>query len=97
MKAFNSGDSANMRDFIAAYTTEEALGLHGVEGWTEQITRIYEQTGGLRVQQVLAAEEYRVVVLMQAHQQSALHILEMAASEDYPHKVAALTHRAAGS
>lgn len=95
LAAFNSGDPVKIRAFVAAYTTDEALAEHDTDQWHDELVRIHELTGGLRVLQVLAAEEYRVVVLLQAQDNATLVTAEMAVSEDYPHKIAAFITRTA--
>lgn len=95
MVAFNSGDPAKIHAFVSDYTTDEALVQNDADQWSAELERIHTATGGLRIMQVLAAEEYRVVVLMQAHDNPTLITAEMAVSEDYPHKIAEFITRAA--
>lgn len=95
MATFNRGDTQQLRDFVAQYTIDEALEMHSVDEWTRHLSAIYDATGGMRVYQVVGADEYRVVVLMQAHANNALYLVEMAVSEDYPHKIAEFKHRPA--
>jgi hypothetical protein len=93
MAAFNAGDPDRLREFIAQYTTDQALEQDSLDDWVDQLTAIYALTGGLRVFQLIGADEYRVVVLMQSHANSVLHFVEMAVSEDYPHKILEFSHR----
>lgn len=93
MKTLNSGDDAQIKHAVESYITEESLEKHGADVWTAQMQYIYAISGGLRVMQVIGAEEYHVVVLMQAHKDERLHILEMYVSEDYPHKISAFIQR----
>lgn len=93
MKAFNTGD--DLHAYATNYITADALEKHPPEEWARQLRQIHAATGRLRVIQVVAADEYRVVVLMQAQTDSALYLTEMAVSEDYPHKIMEFIHRPA--
>lgn len=88
MRAFNRHDSYDslVRESVAETATDAAT-------WVAELQRMHTTTGGLRVMQVIATDEYRVVVLMQAQQDDALHIIDMGVSEDYPHHVTHLSHR----
>lgn len=95
LKTFNGGEVKPMQNFVAQYTTDEALEQNTLDAWIVHLGAIYAQTGGLRALQVMASDEYRVVLLMQAHANESLHVVEMAVSEEYPHKVAEFIHRPA--
>lgn len=95
MKTFNAGDVEQIQDFVTQYITDDALAQNTTNEWIEHLGAIYTLTGGLRAVQVMASDEYRVVLLMQAHSDASLHIVEIAVSEDYPHKVAEFIHRPA--
>lgn len=95
MATFNRGDAHKLRAFISEYTTDEALQSNPVDDWMAHLELIYGSTGGLRAVQILASDEYRVLLLMQAHADGSLHVVEMAVSEDYPHKVAEFIHHPA--
>jgi len=97
MRTFNSGDPAAIETALQDAITEESLEKHDVATWLAQMQYIYSITEGLRVFQVLASDEYQVVVLMQAQKDDRLHIIEMVVSEDYPHKIAAFVQRMAQS
>lgn len=95
MVAFNSGDSARIRAFVEQYITDDALEKNDIAQWHDELTRIYAATGRLKVMQVIGAEEYRVVVLMQSTSTGLLYITEMSISEDYPHKISEFSHHPA--
>jgi hypothetical protein len=88
MKAFNSGDPAIIGGYIAEYAAGESLKSHNVDDWRDELTRIYSATGGMKLAQVIASDEYRVIVLMQGKAGGGLYLTEMTVLEDYPHKVA---------
>lgn len=92
MKVFNAGDATALHDYISAYTTDDALAHNSAAEWQEHLARIYAATGAMRAVQVVVSDEYRVVVLMQAQTNNAYYMIDMAISEDYPHKVAAFSH-----
>ena len=96
LKTFNAGDLDSIESFVADYSTDEALEANSAAEWRTELNHILEVTGGLRVQQVLAADEYRVVILMEARTNGVLYLTEMAVSEDYPHKIAEFIQRPAG-
>jgi len=87
MKAFNTGDADIVYDFVKQYTTDEALEKQSVTDWTRELLRIHRATGGLKLHDVLDAEEYRVRAVLQA-KGGVLVETTMTVSEEYPHKVA---------
>jgi hypothetical protein len=93
--AFNSGDSDRLRAYIAEHTAREALQQHSVEAWTEQLARIYRISGGLKIHQVVATDEYKVVVLARSHSDGAFWLVELAVSDEYPYRIAEFIHRPA--
>ncbi len=95
MKAYNTGDPDVIYDFVKQYTTDEALQAQPVKTWAKQLITIYQHIGTMKVEQVVAADEYRVVVVMGA-QAGGLYTTELAVSEDYPHKVAEFKHEPTG-
>jgi hypothetical protein len=95
MRTVNQGDPVAVEQLVKTAITEEALQAHGPEIWTAQLQYIQAMSGGLRVVQVVAEDEYRVVVLMQAHANDKMHVIDMTVSEDFPHKVAQFVQRLA--
>jgi hypothetical protein len=91
MRAFNqhSDYDALVRESVA----ETALAATDAATWAAELQRIYTATGGVRVMQVIATDEYRVVVLMQTQSDGTLQIIDMGVSEDYPHHITHLSHR----
>lgn len=91
---YNSADFDRLRTFIEDNYTDEALAKDPVETRLAQHQAIYQQAGKLRVHQVVAADDYYVVVLLQA-QNGGYYINEFKVSEDYPHKIIKFQHHAA--
>lgn len=95
MRAVNQGDENTLRTTVEQYITEEAMQTHEIDTWVKQLLHVHETTGGLKAIQVVASDEYRVVVMMQAKTDNRLHIVDMAVSEEYPHKVSQFVQRMA--
>jgi mannitol-1-phosphate/altronate dehydrogenase len=95
MRAVNTGDPNILRAHLD-YIADQSLEHHSKEIWQAQLQYIHAITGGLKAIQVMASDEYQVVVLMQAHKDSRLHVIDMAVEEDYPHKVVQFVQRIAG-
>jgi hypothetical protein len=92
---FNSGDGDRLRAYIAEHTASEVLQRNPVEEWTDQLIRIYRISDGLKIHQVVATDEYKVVVLVRAHSDGAFSLVELAVSDEYPYKIAEFLHRPA--
>lgn len=95
MRTLNMGDEKMLRLTVEQYITDEAIQTHDVETWVQQLIHIYQATGGLKAIQVIASDEYRVVVMMQAKHDNRLHMIDMAVDEEYPHKVSQFIQRMA--
>lgn len=95
MRALNMGDLAILRTQLD-YIAEQALQAHSAEIWLAQLQYIHAMTGGLKAIQVMASDEYQVVVLMQGNKDNRLHVIDMMVEEAYPHKVIQFIQRVAG-
>jgi hypothetical protein len=95
MAVVNSGDPDRIRDIVHTSISEDALNAHGPDVWTAQLQYIHAMSGGLRVMQVIASEELRVVAMMQAHKNQRLHIIDLAVEEEYPYRIARFIQRVA--
>lgn len=95
MRTLNMGDEKQLRFTVEQYIADEAIQTHDADTWVQQLINIYQSTGGLKAVQVIASDEYRVVVMMQAKQDNRLHIVDMAVEEEYPHKVSQFIQRMA--
>lgn len=95
MRALNSGDPDMLRAQML-YIADKALEAHSSDIWYAQLQYIHAITGGLKAVQVVASDEYQVVVLMQAHKDNRLHLIDMIVEEEYPHKVIQFMQRVAG-
>jgi hypothetical protein len=95
MRTINQGDNEAIAQLVTDAIDETALEAHNPEIWAAQLQYIHAMSEGLRAVNVIAEDEYRVVVLMQAHKNNRMHIVDMAVSEDYPHKVLQFIQRLA--
>ena len=89
----NSGDSGRLRDFIANNYAPKALEDQTVDERVQAYQANFEQTGKLRVFQVLATDKHRVIVLMEAQAKGEMYYTEIAVEEDFPHKVTTYIQR----
>lgn len=94
MRSLNQGD---VEALVADAITEQALSASGVDAWRSELRALHTASGGLRVLQVLAADEYQVMVMMQGNGDGQPRIIEMKVSEDYPHQVSEFIERTAGA
>lgn len=95
MRVINQGDPEAIAQLVQEAIAEDALQAHNPEIWAAQLQYIHAMSGGLRVMQLMAEDEYRVVVLMQAQKNTRQHVVDMTVSEDYPHKVVQFIQRVA--
>ncbi len=95
MRAVNSGDPAMIQTQVQ-YIADKALEAHSAQIWGAQLHYIHAITDGLKALQVVASDEYQVVVLMQAYKDNRLHLIDMIVEEEYPHKVMQFIQRIAG-
>ena len=82
-KLLNNGDAERLHVFITDSYAASALEAQPVEARLADLQAL----GKLRVFQVLASDKHRVIALMQAQQDEALYMIELAVEEDYPHKI----------
>ena len=82
----NSGDFKRLRQFIADNFAPVALGEMSVGERIKWHKELYEQAGKLRVYQVLASEDYQMVLIVQG-QKGGLFITDMRVLADHPHKL----------
>ncbi len=92
---YNSGNTERLRTFIEDNTTDKLLEKSSVDGLLAQYMAMKEATGKLKVHQVVAADDYYIVVLVMAQTDGKLYINEYKVDEDYPHKVLKYNHHLA--
>lgn len=89
---FGSADFERLRTYFADNFTDNALGEQSAEARSQQHRQIFNETGKLRVYQVIASDEHHVVFIAQAQKDESLYLNEMRIEADYPHKVITFTH-----
>ncbi|MBZ0287907.1 MAG: hypothetical protein K8I30_09860 [Anaerolineae bacterium] len=93
MTIFNQQQPNRLRQYIDESYSAALLEAAPTEHHLSSYGAIFQQRGKVRVEQVLASEEHRVVVLMQGQADSAYYVYEMAVESDYPHKITTLSHQ----
>ncbi len=83
----NSGSGERLRQFIAESFTEAALARHDSAERLDWHAAQAEETGRLRVEQVLASEEYALIVMLQAEQGGVFYYSDLRVEDDYPHRI----------
>jgi hypothetical protein len=84
---FNKGDFDRLKAYLQDNYAEEAFSDIGVKTRMAELKAIYRMNGKMRVEQVVAAGEYEVIVALVAERGEAVYLTQMAVQEDYPHKV----------
>lgn len=90
---FNNQDEERLRQFVAEGYSAALLDESPVNTRLNQLADLFAEAGKLRVQQVLASDEHRVIVLAQAQTTGDFYTCEMAVESDYPHKITALVYQ----
>ena len=93
---FNRGHERQMQNYIIDNYTDDALAAQPLTEILRQYQAMWEQVGKLKVLQLIAASEYRIVVLTQAQTDGSVYYNDLTVTEDYPHKIIAFTHGATG-
>lgn len=88
MTIYNSEDEERLRRFISESYHEDALMQANVQQRLANERAMLEQIGKVRVKQVAAANEYQVIVILEAQKTpGAYYYMEMQVEEDYPHRI----------
>lgn len=92
MQALNAGDEAQLRKFVLASFTKEAIAEHSLNGMVEWLWDIYEATGGLRIHKVFLSEDYYVVIVALAINGGALYLDKLKVMDTEPHQILEFYH-----
>ena len=88
MTIYNSGDEERLKRFLRESYHEEALMASSPAQRLEHLRSMQAEIGRVRVKQVGAANEYHVVVILEAEKTpGTFYYLEMQVEEDYPHRI----------
>lgn len=93
---YNGGDAERLRVFIRDSYDDALLAAESVEERLAAFRRAYDEHGRLRVRQVIATDEYQIIVLMQTEKDEAYFLNQMTVQDDYPHKVTQFSQTAVG-
>ena len=87
MTIYNSADFERLRVYIAESYHPDLLAQHSVDERIAELRDQYEWLGKVRVQQVIATDEHRVIVLLATQNVDGFFFNELDVEEDYPHRV----------
>lgn len=92
---FNKGDMGRITDYIRDNYSDKAFETRSAEEWLTWTEAIQEQVGKLRIHQVVAVDDYYIVVIVQAQKDDQFYINEYKVDEEHPHKVLKFNHHPA--
>lgn len=84
---FNRGDFERLRTYLQDNYADEALSMISAKARLAELKAIYRVNGKMRIEQVVAAGEYEVIVALEAERGEAIYLAQMLVHEEYPHKV----------
>lgn len=93
MTIYNSKRGERLRQFIADSYHADLLEQQPVEDRLQAFEAMYEQVGGVKVKQVLAAAAHHVIVVLEAQRAEGLFYTEIKVEEDYPHQITFYMHQ----
>jgi len=89
LKAYNSGNADNVREFFRNNTSREALDRASAEERTERYQRLHDRLGSLEIRRVIEAKGGYCSVLMRA-EKGGYFIFEFELEETSPHHLVRL-------
>ena len=92
LASFNSGDVEDLREFIQAHYTENALAEYSLDSLLNWHREIYEQTGGIKIHKIFFSEEYYIMAIVEARADGALYLDKMKVDDTHPYKVIEYLH-----
>jgi hypothetical protein len=93
---YNRGDFDRLRTFIADNYTPGSLEVMAAKDRLLDLKMTYRFAGKMRVRQVVAVDQHRVVAMMQAQKNNRLYLTQIAVEEEYPHRVLDYHHQLLG-
>ena len=91
---YNGGNSERLEQFIGDSYSEAMLEEQPVEGRLGMFMTTREKIGRLKVKQVVATAEHRVVVVVETETgEHPYFLVDLVVEEDYPHKIIAYSHQ----
>lgn len=83
---FNQGDFTRLRGYITDNYDETALAEIPLSARLAELKATYRVAGRLRVQQVIAIDKHRAVVMMES-EKGGMFAAQILVGEEYPHKI----------
>lgn len=87
MSIYNRGDFSRLRQYFSENYHSTLLDEQSPAARTALLKAQFRLVGRLRVRQVIVAEKYEVVVLVESERDERLFIMTMSIEEEYPHHV----------
>lgn len=87
MTLYNVANWERLRRYIDDSYADPLLVAVPADERLTHFAALHEQVGRLRVGQVLALDEYHVVVLMESEIGAILQVHDVSVQEDHPHKI----------
>lgn len=84
---FNKGDFERLRTYLQDNYADEALAMISAKTRLAELKAINRIDGKMRVEQVVAAGKYEVLVALVAERGEAVYLTQLAVEEDFPHKI----------
>ncbi|MGJ3238704.1 MAG: hypothetical protein ACFE0Q_08365 [Anaerolineae bacterium] len=91
---YNSGNWERLRQFIADSYSADLLDDQPVDGRLQMFQTTQERVGRLKVKQVVATHDHRVVLIVETETgEHPYFLVDLIVEEDYPHKIIAYSHQ----
>lgn len=84
---WNGGTPERLSTYIADNYTAEALAKYSVDQRLDWHLALREETGRVRVEQIMASEDHAVILVLQAEQGGVFYYCDMRVTDEYPHKI----------
>ncbi|MEO1289144.1 MAG: hypothetical protein AAFV93_15375 [Chloroflexota bacterium] len=91
---YNGGNWERLQQFIRDSYSEAMLETQPVEGRLSMFQTTFDKVGRLKVKQVVATHEHRVVIVVQTETgEHPFFLVDLVVEEDYPHKIISYSHQ----
>ena len=87
MTIFNKGDFERLRTYVQDNYAAGALAMISAKARLAELKAIKRIDGKMRVEQVVAAGEHEVIVVLVAERGEAVYLTQLAVEEEFPHKI----------
>lgn len=87
MTLYNRGDFERLRAFVAENYDTALLAAESGDERLRRFREAHRTLGRVRVRELISAEKYRIVVLLEAEKDDRLYYTRLKVAEDYPHPV----------